>query len=214
VVVARDSDGGMEVLMVQRSRGASFMANAWVFPGGRVDEKDGPLSERASFAAAAVRELAEEAALHLDASGLHAFARWITPSVEPKRFDALFFLAAAPESPADQDARPDAGETVASRWARPRTLLDEHDAGTLRLPPPTYAMLEDLVALPSVTAALTWAAQQPIEPILPKLVALESHGGRPAILLPSDPDYAAHPGEGEPWPAQHPLARVRTRFFF
>ena len=217
VVVARDSATGMEVLMVQRGRGASFMANAWVFPGGRVDDSDGPVSERASFAAAAVRELAEEAAIRLDAAGLRAFARWITPSAEPRRFDALFFLTAAPLDPADQAARPDAGETVASRWDRPAVLMAEHEAGTLRLPPPTFAMLEDLSAFPSVSAALAWAEAQPIEPILPKLVALSDEGisgGRPAILLPWDPDYASHPGEGEPWPAEHPLARVRTRFVF
>lgn len=40
VLVLRDSDDGPEVFMVRRHGKSSFMANAWVYPGGRLDEAD------------------------------------------------------------------------------------------------------------------------------------------------------------------------------
>lgn len=40
VLILRDSDHGPEVLMVRRSPSASFMPNAYVFPGGAVDALD------------------------------------------------------------------------------------------------------------------------------------------------------------------------------
>src|SRR5437763_10672963 len=91
VVLLRDSPRGPEVLMVRRTRGASFMADAWVFPGGRVDSNDG--SNEDAFANAAARELREEAAIAVEPTSLVPFARWITPSAEPKRFDARFSVA-------------------------------------------------------------------------------------------------------------------------
>lgn len=40
VVVVRDGDDGLEVLMVLRNRSLKFGGGSWVFPGGRVDEAD------------------------------------------------------------------------------------------------------------------------------------------------------------------------------
>ena len=40
VVVVRDGDVGLEVLMVLRNRSLKFGGGSWVFPGGRVDEAD------------------------------------------------------------------------------------------------------------------------------------------------------------------------------
>lgn len=56
VVVVRDGEDGLEVLMVLRNRSLKFGGGSWVFPGGRVDEadylgadgrsvSDGPVSE-------------------------------------------------------------------------------------------------------------------------------------------------------------------------
>ena len=41
VIILRDTEDGPEVLMLKRSGRAGFFPNAWVFPGGRVDEADG-----------------------------------------------------------------------------------------------------------------------------------------------------------------------------
>lgn len=67
VVLLRDGAGGRpEVLLVQRNRGAVFMADAHVFPGGRLDESD-----HGDFALASAREAFEEAGVLLahDAAG-------------------------------------------------------------------------------------------------------------------------------------------------
>ncbi|WP_043112436.1 NUDIX domain-containing protein, partial [Pseudacidovorax intermedius] len=40
VLLLRDTELGMEVLMTRRSATASFAPGAYVFPGGRVDEED------------------------------------------------------------------------------------------------------------------------------------------------------------------------------
>ena len=40
VVIVRDGEDGLEVLMVLRNRSLKFGGGSWVFPGGRVDEAD------------------------------------------------------------------------------------------------------------------------------------------------------------------------------
>lgn len=75
ICLLRDTDLGLEVLMVRRTPAARFMGGAWVFPGGAVDEGDrggsvGVGSVRTdgvvdSWRAAALRELVEETGVWL-----------------------------------------------------------------------------------------------------------------------------------------------------
>ncbi len=76
VLALRRSSAGFEVLMVRRAVGSEFMGNAFVFPGGSVDDGDrGPAAVSAvrwdgdpkelPWRAAALRELFEEAGLAL-----------------------------------------------------------------------------------------------------------------------------------------------------
>ena len=167
VILVRDGDEGMELFLMRRHRLQSFMAGAYVFPGGGMDEGDrdrglvsrcsGMVPERAAgalgepqtpgdyafgFFICALRELFEEAGVLLAAGDngeildfsdpeaasafdgyrkaiyqggltlgklaekgrltyaldtLVPYARWITPEVEPKRFDARFFVARLPQ---------------------------------------------------------------------------------------------------------------------
>src|SRR5215217_3893332 len=91
VILLRGGDQRLEVLLVQRNPAARFMGGAWVFPGGALDGDE-------DARAAGVREVAEEAGVALpDPSALVPFSRWITPPQLPIRFDALFFLARAPD---------------------------------------------------------------------------------------------------------------------
>src|SRR4051812_50064682 len=103
------------------------MGGAWVFPGGAVHDGVDP-----DHAAAAVRELHEEAGIELPPdTELVPFSRWITPDEEgaTMRFDAWFYAARAPEG---VEARPDGGEGVDTRWLTPAAAPE---AGAARGPP-------------------------------------------------------------------------------
>jgi 8-oxo-dGTP pyrophosphatase MutT (NUDIX family) len=203
VVMLRDSPAGPELLMVRRTRGASFMADAYVFPGGRVEPEDG--EGEAAFATAAARELREEAGIHVEPASLVKFAHWITPTQEPKRFDAHFFVAALP---AGEVAQHDTVETVDVLWATAAEVLRQYAAGALKLPPPTIRNLEDLAPHGSVDAVLAWARRRVIAPILPKLAPI---GATIAIVFPWDAEYPSLPGDGLPIAADHPLATGASR---
>jgi 8-oxo-dGTP pyrophosphatase MutT (NUDIX family) len=152
-------------------------------------------------AAAALRPRAGSGSLEafasvLDRSGFIAdlgalvyLSRWITPLVEPRRYDARFFLARAP---CDQVAGADAVETTDQRWVRPAAALCLQRAGDLRLMFPTLRTLRWLSAWPDVDSALAAAAAQPLVPaILPE--AIVDGAGRVVALR--------HPDEAECEPA-------------
>src|ERR671914_614708 len=81
ILVLRDSSGGPEVLLVQRNPEQRFMGGAWVFPGGALHAED------ADHAAAAARELREEAGVTLpEGADVVAWSRWITPQEVKARF--------------------------------------------------------------------------------------------------------------------------------
>ncbi len=69
-----------------------------------------------------------------DLGALTYLSRWVTPVVEPRRYDTCFFLARAPEG---QVADPDRVETTERRWCAPAEALAEHRAGRLRMMFPT-----------------------------------------------------------------------------
>ena len=197
----------VEILFVRRNARATFMANAYVFPGGRVDPADGEADPALATRRCALRELFEEAGLKSsDPAELVYFARWITPSAEPKRFDADFFLWPIP---AGQTPIVDAQEVFDLRFYTPSAALAEYEAGALNLPPPTACTLEDLRAeiarlphddstplLPRLLAACK--NRRPI-PLLPRLRAEETGGLE--IVMPWDEGFSALEGEGAPAPA-------------
>jgi 8-oxo-dGTP pyrophosphatase MutT (NUDIX family) len=135
--------------------------------------------------------------LHPDLDALHPFAWWITPAVEPRRYDTRFFLA---EVPPAQEATHDAVETTEGRWMTPADALARCRAGTIRLAPPTLATLEQLAEVDTVADAVA-RTPRPVWPICPRLVKTDD--GTPILALPGDPCY---PGDGPPALPQ------RTRF--
>src|SRR3954462_13950709 len=119
VIVLRGGADALEVLLVRRTPHARFMGGVWVFPGGAVDEGE---DERG----AAVRELAEEAAITgLDAGSLVRFSQWITPAQVKIRFDTHFFLAPVPDG---AEPAVDGEEIVELGWFFPggAPQADEH----------------------------------------------------------------------------------------
>jgi 8-oxo-dGTP pyrophosphatase MutT (NUDIX family) len=182
VIVLRGGAQALEILLVQRNPRARFMGGAWVFPGGAVDagEGDGETAHRA----AAVRELAEEAAIEdVDPRALVRFSRWITPPQVKVRFDTHFFLAAAPEA-----CRPrvDGAECVDFGWFTPADALAAHRDGRLLLVFPTIKHLEQLSVFDSADALLEHARGREVVAVEPRVVL----GGEQArIVLPGEPGY-------------------------
>jgi 8-oxo-dGTP pyrophosphatase MutT (NUDIX family) len=177
IIVLRDADDGPEVLLVQRNPAQRFMGGAWVFPGGATHAED------ADHAAAAVRELEEEAGVRLDGTPPVLFSRWITPREVKIRFDTWFFVA---EAPAGAEPVCDGSECVGFRWIRPADALAAGERDELMLVFPTIKHLEQLAGFRSVAQALDAAAQRVVEPIEPRVVARDGVGH---VLLPGDPGY-------------------------
>lgn len=166
VIVARDGEQGLEVLVLERSALSRFLPGYVAFPGGAADGDDAALAERwfgsaeEAARACAVRELLEEVGLALTADGLgpsdrHSLevveaappradqlpriAHWIAPSHVPVRFDAEYFAVAAP---GDLDPQPDGTEIAHAWWASPGELLSEWEDGRRKLYWPTlFTML-------------------------------------------------------------------------
>jgi 8-oxo-dGTP pyrophosphatase MutT (NUDIX family) len=190
VILLRDSERAVEVLLVKRSARARFMADVWVFPGGAVDaapkatEEPGEEDIDDAYRATALRELEEEVSIALpSADTLVPFSRWITPVEVKIRFDTRFYVVRAPDL---CDPRPDGEEIVDSAWLSPQEALARRSADELLLVFPTVKHLEALSGFDSVEEALTAARSCRIEPILPRVV----HGdGEPRILLPGDAGY-------------------------
>jgi len=174
VVLFRERDADGEILLVQRSSRLDFHGGAWVFPGGRVDahEEAAAAGDALDAArAAAVREVMEETGLSVAASTLVTISRWTTPIQAPKRFLTWFFLA-----PVDvhAEARVDGREIVASRWVSPAAAIDEHRAGQLDIPPPTFVTLTSLTNVRSLAEHHRQQAAREPDIFEPRIVLVEN----------------------------------------
>lgn len=194
VVLLTEGDAGPRVLMVRRRRELAFYGGAWVFPGGRVDAADyrtampsdvpqhAPIHDAAARAAA-VREVAEEVGLALDAAALSHFAQWITPKGRPRRFDTYFFAAPLPAGKVLLDQ----GEVDAHRLFTPAEALAAREKGEIQLPPPTFVTLTTMAKAQNVEEALQLLGR-PAQRIIPRPVAT----ARGAVFLyPGDAGYEA-----------------------
>jgi 8-oxo-dGTP pyrophosphatase MutT (NUDIX family) len=98
--------------------------------------------------------------LRLATDRLSYFAHWITPEALPIRFDARFFVAAAPSG---QEASPDGQETVEAKWITSQDALAEHQLGRLKLAPPTFHSLTELAEFRTVDDAISSTRGKRIE---------------------------------------------------
>jgi 8-oxo-dGTP pyrophosphatase MutT (NUDIX family) len=184
VILLRDGDAGLELLLVRRSPEQRFMGGYWVFPGGAVDAGEG--EGDAAHRAAAVRELREEASVAgVDPAVLVKYSRWITPELIKIRFDTHFFVVRAPDGAV---AVADGVECVDLRWMSPSAALEEHVAGDLPLVFPTLRHLQELAAFGTVDELIGHARERHVAPVLPRVV-LGEQGAR--VLLPGEAGYDA-----------------------
>lgn len=237
IVLMRDGDAGLEVLLMKRSRTAGFVPGAYVFPGGRVDDADGDgsLAERlhgltpvaaaarlgledtvtaVGYYVAALREAFEEtgilvatqpdgsdvptaaasadvdtirddlledrisftAALDalgctLDGGDVAYLAHWITPVVEPRRYDTRFFAARVA---AGSESVVDPREMTDAVWLTPERALHRHRDGNLPMVFPTIKTLQHLAPFTDVDQALAELNESDVPAILPRLVMTDT----------------------------------------
>ena len=186
VVLARDAEDGLEVLMLRRNSRGAF-GGMWVFPGGKVDPEDvDPANEDDEIATArraAVREAAEEAGLAVDAGSLVTFSHWLPPPQAPRRFSTWFFLAPAPMA---REVLVDGTEIHEHDWLRPADALARRDAGEIELAPPTWVTLWRLAAAGTVADAVDNAVRREPERFETHIVQAD---GAPVALWHGDAGY-------------------------
>ena len=144
--------------------------------------------------AAAFASMLEAEQLFLDTRQLVYWSHWITPSVEPKRFDTRFFVA---RLPAGQAASADLSELTEHAWVEAARATAALEQGEIRLVPPTLLTLEDLAECHlrhgSLGAMLVAEAGRETPPVMPRI---ELSAGAASVVMPWDPCYAQVPGEG------------------
>jgi 8-oxo-dGTP pyrophosphatase MutT (NUDIX family) len=181
LLLLRGGGAALEVLLVQRTPKARFMGGFWVFPGGAVEPGDrAGTDEDGAHRAAAVRELAEEAAIEgVDPASLVGFSRWVTPATSGIRFDTRFYLGAAPDG---AQPRVDGEECVDVGWFAPGAALAAYDRGDLPLVLPTLKHLEAILEFGSAAELMAASQGRDLAPIRPQVI-----DGR--IVLPGEPGY-------------------------
>lgn len=118
--------------------------------------------------AATFGDALRQAALNPDFDALVLFARWVTPALLRRRFDARFYLARMPDG---QSVMPQEGEVVDWLWVSPSRALA--DPG-LTLVYATRAVLESVADVPDGETLFARAhALKQIPAVEPRLVQTE-----------------------------------------
>ncbi|HUC25806.1 MAG TPA: NUDIX hydrolase [Streptosporangiaceae bacterium] len=131
-------------------------------------------------------ELLARRGLVLRADLLRPWSRWITPVIEPRRFDTRFFAAALP---AGQRTRDVGGEAAEVAWLPPGDALSAGKRGEIRLFPPTAVTLSELAECGDLDTVLTGPRQ--VAPIIP---AVQLREGAVWLTVPGLSDYAIGTG--------------------
>lgn len=105
--------------------------------------------------------------LTLDAGEMVHIAHWVTPIVEPRRYDTHFFAAALPP---DRSVMPDPREMTDATWVTPRTAVERFEQGDLPMVFPTVRTLQMLREYHSAADVLESFRHADVRRILPRLV--------------------------------------------
>jgi 8-oxo-dGTP pyrophosphatase MutT (NUDIX family) len=124
--------------------------------------------------------------LALRADLLRPWAHWITPEIEPRRYDTRFFVAGLPPSQSTRDV---GGESDATMWLTPQQAIELHERDELAMLPPTITTLRELAEYDRVEDVLAAAAARDIAPVLPRVVLSGEAGDQMELLLPHMEGY-------------------------
>lgn len=123
---------------------------------------------------------------------LGAWARWITPEFEPKRYDTFFFVAALPEGQRTRNASTEADRTV---WIAPGEATAGYDKGDLLMMPPTIATLRQLSPYGSAADAFAAAPERDLTPVLAQA---RFEDGELVLSWPGHDEFTKHIPTGGP----------------
>ena len=201
ILLGRDMEGELEVLLLRRNKALAFAGGLWVFPGGKIEpsEKEQAKDDLAAAKLAAVRETKEEADLDIDIDSLIFYRHWTTPVVEPRRFATWFFFADANKG--ETEVTIDDSEIKEHLWINPQKALDRFTKGKMAMLPPTFMSLQLIRKCKSVEGALEiMMTEEPIH-ILP---VLKSEGTKLTVMYKGDAGYET--GHFETKGARHRLS--------
>lgn len=128
-------------------------------------------------------DFARRYGLRLAGDLLLPWARWITPSAAPKRYDTRFFVAALPDG--NRDLLHDDVESRSSAWIRPSEALQRHAAETFPMIFPTRVTITQLSRFESLNDLLAAASHRDMAPVAPEIVQID---GAVKLFIPGDPD--------------------------
>ncbi|MCI0383677.1 NUDIX domain-containing protein [Streptomyces sp. CNQ085] len=122
---------------------------------------------------------------------LGAWARWITPEFEARRYDTWFFVAALPEGQRTRDVSGEADRTV---WIRPADAAAAYDRGELTMMPPTIATLRQLMSYAGAAAALDASGERDLAPVLARASLEDDGAGGQRVVLswPGHEEFTKH----------------------
>ena len=131
----------------------------------------------------AFADFLERRALVLRSDLLAPWAHWITPELEPRRYDTRFFLAAMPEGQRTRDV---SGEADSVTWLPPREAVEGVDSGAMQMLPPTYVTVAEMASCRSVEDAMTASLSRTIVTVVPGVEIVDGVGllTLPAEVLP------------------------------
>ncbi|MGD9660398.1 MAG: NUDIX domain-containing protein [Porticoccaceae bacterium] len=188
VVLLRDTDSGLETLLLKRNKALMFAGGMWVFPGGAIDPDDiaqaGDDEELAARIAAA-REAKEESGLQPRVEDMLEISHWTTPEAEPKRFSTWIYAA-----PVDGDTEVviDGGEIHHFRWMLIKNAIRAHEQGDMGMFPPSYLTLRILSRYNSIAEVFAGEASRTPYRVLP-VFHHEPATGELFALFPGDGGY-------------------------
>jgi len=123
-------------------------------------------------------ELLARRGLVLRADLLRPWAHWITPTIEERRYDTRFFVAALPSGQRTRDVSTESDQVT---WVRPGDAVSAARRGEMPMLPPTLVTLTELAAYDSVADVL--AAVRSVRPRLPEARVT---GDGVFLILPED----------------------------
>ncbi|MBA3311183.1 MAG: NUDIX hydrolase [Nocardioidaceae bacterium] len=121
----------------------------------------------------AFADLLEQRGLVLRTDLLAAWAHWITPEFEPRRYDTRFFVAVIPPGQLTRDV---SGEADTETWMRPQDAVAGVDGGTMAMLPPTYITIAEMGRFATAAEAIAAADGRVIAAVVPGVEVVDGEG--------------------------------------